>query len=140
MVITRLAQEPREHWHEGEDQALERYCAVSREMDRAALVQALVLGGWLIVGLLGLTRVFVSGSGRPAALAVSLGGILLAARALDKLTLSLSYFMGAAIAWKQIALFFHAGARAEGSGPPVSLSRSVSALTRLARPADPRCA
>jgi ATP-binding cassette, subfamily B, bacterial len=83
------------------------------------LVQALVPGGWLIVGLLGLTRVFVSGAGGPAALAVSLGGMLLAARALGKLALSLSYVMGAAIAWKQIALFFHAGARPEGSGPPV---------------------
>jgi ATP-binding cassette subfamily B protein len=115
---TRLAQEPREHWHESEDQALERYCAVSREMDGAALVQALVAGGWLIVGLLGLTRTFVSGSGVPAALAVSLGGILLAARALGKLALSLSYFMGAAIAWKQVTLLFHAGARPASSRPP----------------------
>ena len=115
---TRLAQEPREHWHDGEDQALERYFALSRETDGIALVQTLVPGGWLIVGLLGLTPAFVSGSGSPAALAVSLGGILLASRTLGKLVLSLSYFMGAAIAWKQVALFFHAGARPEVSGPP----------------------
>jgi ATP-binding cassette, subfamily B, bacterial len=115
---TRLAQEPREHWHDGEDQALERYFALSRETDGIALVQTLVPGGWLIVGLLGLTPAFVSGSGSPAALAVSLGGILLASRTLGKLVLSLSYFMGAAIAWKQVALFFHAGARSEVSGPP----------------------
>ena len=115
---TRLAQEPREHWHDGEDQALERYFALSRETDGIALVQTLVPGGWLIVGLLGLTPAFVSGSGSPAALAVSLGGILLASRTLGKLALSLSYFMGAAIAWKQVALFFHAGARPEVSGPP----------------------
>jgi ATP-binding cassette, subfamily B, bacterial len=115
---TRLAQEPREHWHNGEDQALERYFTLSRAMDGAALVQALVPGGWLIVGLLGLTPVFVSGSDVPAAFAVSLGGILLASRALGKLALSLSYFMGAAIAWKQVALFFQAGARPEVSGSP----------------------
>ena len=115
---TRLAQEPREHWHDGEDQALERYFALSRETDGVALVQTLVPGGWLIVGLCGLTPAFVSGSGRPAALAVSLGGILLAYLALGKLVLSLSYFMGAAIAWKQVALFFHAGARPEVSGSP----------------------
>ena len=115
---TRLAQEPREHWHDGEDQALERYFALSRETDGVALVQTLVPGGWLIVGLLGLTPAFVSGSGGPAALAVSLGGMLLASRTLGKLALSLSYFMGAAIAWKQVALFFHAGARPEVSGPP----------------------
>ena len=126
---TRLAQEPREHWHDGEDQALERYFALSRETDGIALVQTLASGGWLIVGLLGLTPAFVSGSGRPAALAVSLGGILLASRTLGKLTLSLSYFMGAAIAWKQIALFFHAGAHPEVSGPP--------AVTRALGPRSP---
>jgi ATP-binding cassette subfamily B protein len=115
---TRLAQEPREHWHDGEDQALERYFALSRETDGTALVQALVPGGWLIVGLLGLTPAFVSGSGGPAALAVSLGGMLLASRALGKVMTSLSYFMGAVIAWKQVALFFHAGVRPEVSGPP----------------------
>jgi ATP-binding cassette subfamily B protein len=126
---TRLAQEPREHWHDGEDQALERYFALSRETDGVALVQTLVPGGWLIVGLCGLTPAFVSGSGRPAALAVSLGGILLAYLALGKLVLSLSYFMGAAIAWKQVALFFHAGARPEVSGPP--------AVTRALGPRSP---
>jgi ATP-binding cassette subfamily B protein len=115
---TRLAQEPREHWHDGEDQALERYFALSRETDGVALVQTLVPGGWLIVGLCGLTPAFVSGSSRPAALAVSLGGILLVYFALGKLMQSLSYFMGAAIAWKQVALFFHAGARPEVSGSP----------------------
>ena len=44
---TRLAQEAREHWHDGEDQALERYLALSKEMDRDALIQADVPGGWL---------------------------------------------------------------------------------------------
>src|SRR4029450_11319184 len=87
---TRLAQEPREHWHDGEDQALERYLALSRETDGVALLQTLVPGGWLIVGLFGLTPAFVSGSSGPAALAVSLGGILLVYRALGKLVLSLS--------------------------------------------------
>ena len=37
---TRLAQEAREHWHDGEDQALEQYLARSGAMDQAALVQA----------------------------------------------------------------------------------------------------
>jgi ATP-binding cassette, subfamily B, bacterial len=115
---TRLAQEPRERWHEGEDQTLERYCALSREMDGAAMVQALVPGGWLILSLLGLTQTFVSGSGAPAALAVSLGGILIASRALGKLVMGLSQLLGAAIAWQQVALFFRAGASPESSAPP----------------------
>jgi ATP-binding cassette, subfamily B, bacterial len=115
---TRLAQEPRERWHDGEDQALERYFTLSRQMDGATLVQALVPAGWLILGLLGLTPVLVSGTSMPGALAVSLGGMLLASRALAHLVTGLSHLMGAAIAWKQVMLFFHAAARPEVSGPP----------------------
>ena len=117
VIVQRLAQEPREHWHDGEDQALERYFALSRETDGIALVQTLVPGGGSLSVCLGHSclclRLRQSGS-----TAVSLGGILLASRTLGKLVLSLSYFMGAAIAWKQVALFFHAGARSEVSGPP----------------------
>ena len=73
---TRLAQEAREHWHDGEDQTLERYLARSGAMDRDALVQALIPGGWLVLSLLGIALAFVSGHGSPAALAVSLGELL----------------------------------------------------------------
>jgi ABC-type multidrug transport system fused ATPase/permease subunit len=115
---TRLAQEPREHWHDGEDQALERYFVLSRQTDGAAMVQALISAGWLILGLLGLTPLLVSGTSMPGALAVSLGGVLFVARALAQLVTGLSHLMGAAIAWKQVTLFFHAAARPEVSGPP----------------------
>ncbi len=115
---TRLAQEMRERWHDGEDQALEHYLALSTAMDRAAVVQALVPRGWLALGLIGLGPAFVLGQGSPATLAVGLGGILLAYRALGKLEAGLSYLAGAAIAWKQVAPFFHAAARPEASGSP----------------------
>ena len=115
---TRLAQEPRERWHDGEDQAMERYFALSRQTDGAAMAQAPVSAGWLILGLLGLTPTLVSGTSMPGALAVSLGGVLLASRALTQLVTGLSHLMGAAIAWKQVTLFFHAAVRPEMSGPP----------------------
>jgi ATP-binding cassette subfamily B protein len=35
---TRLAQEARAHWNDGDDQALERYLGVSRDLDRAGVV------------------------------------------------------------------------------------------------------
>lgn len=114
---TRLAQEPRARWHDGEDQALERYGVLSRETDRFVVVQALVPGSWLVLGLLGLTPTLLSGPSVPVALAVSLGGMLLALRALSKLMMSLSHLMGAAIAWQQVALLFHAAARPEINGP-----------------------
>jgi ATP-binding cassette subfamily B protein len=116
---TRLAQERREHWHDGEDQAMERYLASSRAMDRTAVLQALVLRGWLVLALIGLGPAFVLGQGSPAMLAISLGGILLAYQALGQLAVSLSYIAGAAIAWKQVVPFFHAAARPEVRGSPV---------------------
>jgi ATP-binding cassette subfamily B protein len=126
---TRLAQEAPERWHDGEDQTLERYLGLSRDVDGAAVVQALVPGGWLILGLLGLTHAFVSGSSTPSALAVSLGGILAASGALGKLITGLSSLMGAAIAWQQVALFFQAGARSEVSGTP-TLALALSPHSR----------
>jgi ATP-binding cassette, subfamily B, bacterial len=115
---TRLAQEAREHWHDGEDQTLEQYLARSGAMDRDALVQALIPGGWLVLSLLGIALAFVPGHGSPAALAVSLGGTLAAARALGKLVAGLSSLMGAAIAWQRVAPFFRAAARPEVGGLP----------------------
>jgi ATP-binding cassette subfamily B protein len=115
---TRLAQKAREHWHDGEDQALEQYLARSGEMDRAALVQAIIPGGWLVLGLLGLAPAFVSGHGSPAALAVGLAGTLAAVRALGKLVAGSSFLMGAAIAWQRVVPFFRAAARPEVGGLP----------------------
>ena len=116
---TRLAQEARERWHEGEDQALARYLELSGTMDRSgALLLALAPRGWLVLGLLGLAPAFVSGHGSPALLAVGLGGLLLAFRALQKLAAGLSHLAGAAISWAQVAPLFHAAARPEVQGSP----------------------
>ncbi|HEY3216499.1 MAG TPA: ATP-binding cassette domain-containing protein [Candidatus Eisenbacteria bacterium] len=116
---TRLAQESRELWHEGEDQGVERYLAQSRAMDRSgAVLVALVPRGWLVLGLLGMAPAFVSGRHSPAALAVALGGVLLAYRAFEKLSRGLWQMTDAAIAWDQVAPLFQAAARPEVVGTP----------------------
>jgi ATP-binding cassette subfamily B protein len=116
---TRLAQEAPEHWHDGEDEAAERYLALATTMDRrAALLLALVPRGWTVLGLLGLAPVFVSGRSAPAAMAIGLGGTLLANRALQKLAAGLVHLTGAAIAWQQIAPLVAAATRAEADGAP----------------------
>jgi ATP-binding cassette subfamily B protein len=113
---TRLAQEAPERWHDGEDQAVERYLSQSATMDRAAVMQSGIARGWLFVALLGLSPAFVAGVAAPAALAVSLGGMLLAYRALAKLAASLSSLMSAAIAWRQVAPLLKAAARSKEAG------------------------
>ncbi len=115
---TRLAQEPREQWHHSEDQGLERYQTVSRAVDRrGALLMAVVPRGWLVVGVAGLAPAFVSGS-PAAALAVSVGGLLLAYRAFRRLASGMWNLTEAAIAWKQVAPLFEAAAREEIPGSP----------------------
>jgi ATP-binding cassette subfamily B protein len=116
---TRLAQEAPAHWHDGEDQALVRYLELARVMDRtAAWLMALVPRGWLLLGLLGLAPAFLTGHGSPAALAVGLGGILLAYEAFKKLATGLWHLAGAALAWQQAAPLFHAAARPEPATAP----------------------
>jgi ATP-binding cassette subfamily B protein len=88
-------------------------------MDRtAAYLLALVPRGWLLVGLLGLAPAFVTGRSLEPALAVSLGGLLLAFTAFRKLATGLWHLAGAAIAWEQVAPLFQAAARPQVPTPP----------------------
>ena len=118
---TRLAQEARESWHEGEDQMAERYLEGSGAMDRAGTIHAGVARGWLLIGVAGLVPAFMQGSVSPASIAISLGGILLASRALMKLIQSMSSLMSAAIAWQQAAPLFRAATREESEAPSAAM-------------------
>ena len=107
---TRLVQQPVAHWHAGEDTALTRYNSISQSMDRWAMaITTLVPRGWLIVSLVALApALFTVDSAN--ALAVGVGGCLLAYAALQKSTRGLLQLAGAAIAWDQVAPVFRAGA------------------------------
>ena len=122
---TRLAQEAREHWHEGEDRAVESYLTESQAMDRASVFQTMAPRGWLAAGLCGLAVTFVNGGGDTMTIAISVGGLLLGYRGLQKLVTSLSSLLGAAIAWKQIAGIFNAAARQPDSGSPDFATRPI---------------
>src|SRR5215472_1065030 len=116
---TVIAQEPRERWHDGEDQALEHYLKRSLEMDRVGVIlAALVPRGWLVFGLIGLAPAFIWGGTSPAELAISLGGILLAYGALGQLVSGIRDFAGAAIAWDKVKDFFYAARQPEIAGIP----------------------
>lgn len=126
---TRLAQEERGCWHDAEDLSLERYLELSAAMDRTAVqVTSLVPRGWLLLGLLALAPAFASGRATPSALAVALGGTLLAYRALRRLAAGLAHLAGAAIAWRRVAPLFHAAGRTEATGlPAFTLSATARA-------------
>ena len=134
---TRLAQQPRERWHDGEDGAIERYWRASAVIDRAAgRLLAIVPRGWVVVGVCGLAPILITPPA-PASLAIGLGGILLAFRALHRLTGGLWNLTGVAIAWRQIAPVFRAATRAavqeapSDSRPDTSRLRSPSACASV---------
>jgi ATP-binding cassette subfamily B protein len=116
---TRLAQEARQKWHEGEDEELERYLELSESTDAAAaLLTALAPRGWLVLGTFGLTWAFVASEGLNIKLAISLGGILLGYRALKRISTGLVMMADAVISWQKVAPLFEAAARRQLQGSP----------------------
>lgn len=125
---TRLAQEPRERWHDGEDQALARYLREGAALDHSfAALSAVLPRGWQLVGLLGLVPAFVAGGASASALAVALAGVLLAGSALQGLVGGLTGLSGAAIAWRQVASLFAAAARGEANPAPLPAPQAEGA-------------
>ena len=80
---TRLVQERPEKRDAAEDRDLQAYLAASGPLDRAAVAAIAGLpSAWLLAGLAGLAPAFTLGAAPSAtALAISLGGVLLAQRA-----------------------------------------------------------
>lgn len=120
---TRLAQEAPERRHDDEDQMLDRFLSVSSDFDKAFVPLAGGLPrGWLVVGLLGLAPDFVLGSAEATGLAVGLGGVLLAYRALGEAASGLAALVRATVAWEQIAPLFAAAKQAVDSNAPCPVS------------------
>ena len=111
---TRLAQLPREQWHIGEDAALADYHEISQAMDRRTTQLASVLQtGWLVIALLTLLPAFADGRTQATALAVSLGGTLLALRAFDEISGFFQQLSLAATSFEQIRHLLQAVGRPE---------------------------
>lgn len=114
---TRLVQQPRARWHEGEAAALARYLTLSEDADRRLVrLAAVVPRGFLLLALVGLGLSLLGSRGLRAGEAAILGGALLAFQALRTLTDGLAHLGGAALAWQQVAQLSAAAGRAEPGG------------------------
>jgi ATP-binding cassette subfamily B protein len=113
---TRLAQEPAASWHDGEDALLERYLVLSSRMDRANLALMSIPRGWMILALVVFTPSFMVTPASPGVIAATLGAILMSVGALAKLTSTMGYVAGAAIAWKQVKPLLASARQAEDVG------------------------
>ncbi len=120
---TRLVQQPDDDRHQHEDETLAEYIACGTAMDQVQLfMAAFVPRGWLVLGLCALTAAFVQGASTTH-VAVSIGGVLLAHRALQRLAAGLSSLSGAVIAGAAVGPLVRAASRRE----PTSLAASLSA-------------
>ena len=105
---TRLAQLPPDRWHDGEDEALERYLKASKAMDNStAALLAIIPRGWLALSLAALIPAFASGNNSTAQIAIAVGGMLLAYRAFKRFAAGAWQIAGAAVAWQRVAVLFN---------------------------------
>ncbi|HEY0250204.1 MAG TPA: ABC transporter ATP-binding protein [Kofleriaceae bacterium] len=100
---TRLAQLPLERWHDGEDRRLSSYAETSKVMDKRTMqLSALLRDGWLVLALITLVPAFAFGKATAGSLAISVGGILLALRAFDEISVFFQQVSLAAASFEQI--------------------------------------
>ncbi|MBL8334462.1 MAG: ABC transporter ATP-binding protein [Rubrivivax sp.] len=107
---TRLAQERAARRDAQDDARLSGYLQRAAALDGASLpLQAALPSAWLAAALALLAPAFTSGQVGAGALAVSLGGVLLAQRAFMGIAGGLSSLARAGIAWQQVGAMFKAG-------------------------------
>ncbi len=133
---TRLAQERPEERHRNEDRLVEEYLKSSHAKDwLQTLITSLGSRGWIVVGLIGLAPAFIAGESG-SAVAISVGGILLANSGLTALLSGVSQLITASVAWKQVAPLYTAASKPQEAGHPdaVISTRSDKDDTVLSTP------
>lgn len=114
---TRLAQQAPAEWHRGEDNENEHYVSLSEALDRStAWIEAALPRVYAIAAFTFLAPSFLSGSASLTQLAISLGAILFASSALEKLTAWLTPGAAAWLAWRNIKMMFDTAANAVDDG------------------------
>jgi ATP-binding cassette subfamily B protein len=131
---TRIAQEPVSLRFQNEDRSMNGYADISANMDvkNTPLVGVLPTG-WLILGVIGLAPAFVSGQSTTAELAISLGGILFANRAMNAISGGLTALARAGVAWKHIVDFFNS-VKPQSAFAPFALRREQTDFPQNANP------
>ncbi len=107
---TRLAQERPDLRDARNDGTMAAYLGASRAMDGSAvLIGAGLPSGWIVAGLIGMLPAFTVGAPTSTALAISLGGMLVAQRAFAGIAGGLAGLSRASFAWGQVATLFESG-------------------------------
>jgi ATP-binding cassette, subfamily B, bacterial len=130
---TRLVQQPAGERHADEDRGLARYAQRSAQLDRRlAWLQVGAPRGWLVLASVGLAPALLLGHPTPAALAIALGGMLLAHSALARLGDAGIRLADAAIAWRSVLPLVTAGGDVPVAASPTLAHAPPPSLKPLA--------
>lgn len=130
---TRLSQLSPEHWHTEEDRVLSSYADACAPLDRVTVwIEAGVPKVYTVLALGALTPWLASPELDHEALAITVGGVLYATLALQKLALGVSRASGAAHAWSLVRELFTAAQTPEDGD--VESEAGESAASRAALP------
>ncbi|MDE3090310.1 MAG: ABC transporter ATP-binding protein [Chloroflexota bacterium] len=126
---TRLAQEDPASWHADEDRELDRYLHLSERVDRAGVLLAAMPRGWMVIGLAEIALMLIAAERGASivAVAISLGGVLLALQALTSVIAGVQNVVAVTQAWDQVAPLFNAATRREEIASVVLPAQAVSA-------------
>jgi ATP-binding cassette subfamily B protein len=128
---TRLAQERPGRRDEQEDRALKDYLNTSKAMDKAVLpIVGGLARGWILLALLGLAPAFVAGTATAGALAIALGGMMLANRAMSGISGGLTSIARASLAWSQVAALFNSARKTGDAGPFIPSAKASDEHTK----------
>ena len=106
---TRIVQENLKHWHDEEDEELERYHSLSKQRDRITLILNPVLTrSWLLFSLLFL---YAFPPDTQQGMFIALGGTLIVYQGFNHLFYGISTFVIFLCAWQQIKPLFQAASR-----------------------------
>jgi ATP-binding cassette subfamily B protein len=129
---TRLAQQPPSEWHVDEDRDAALYLASSARFDRSTVrIEAALPRGYVVAAIVAMTPAFMAGSATLAQLAITLGTILFAAAALERISYGFSRAAAGWVAWRCVQPIFAAAAPAQAPAPgcqaPVTASQLLQA-------------
>ena len=109
---TRIVQQTPFEWHRDEDSELQHYSELSEKLDRStAWIEAALPRGYVIAALALLIPSFVAGGATSGQQAITLGTVLFAGAALERLTFGMARGAAAWIAWRTVKPMFDASAR-----------------------------
>jgi len=127
---TRLAQQDYNHWHDEEDARLDRYLQLTVHQSGISMQLGFIPRGWMILGMVGIALPLIAAPESIPALAISLGGVMLASQAFTSFITGVQSISSLLVSMEQIRPLLQASSRPRDSQPVVITKDSVDGVEK----------